>query len=406
MLQITATRVPAMSRKILSAALLLVSAGAAAAQAPAPAPTYIVTRLGVDTIAVERYTRSPGKLEGDLILRNPRIRTFHYTADLAPNGVIKSLTIIVRRPGTDASAPPVMRAVTTFSDSIAVIDVERNGQPDTVASARKIFHGAVSPAFPTHPPAFGIYEQILSTAGLGRDSVAYALIGLDGGPAPSIILRRRGADSVAFTSTFFPGWTEVARVDSRGRIMGINAMATTVKTMSERDPKLNFDAISSAWAAIESAKGATGQMSPPDTTRATIGTANIEVAYSRPAKRSRVIFGKIVPWNEVWRTGANAATQLTTSADLVFGSTVLPAGKYTLWTLPTPSGAKLIINSETGQWGTDYHAEKDVVRLDLTLKKLSAPVERFVIGVAPQGAGGVFTFAWDDREYSLPFQIK
>ncbi|MBE3073353.1 MAG: DUF2911 domain-containing protein [Actinobacteria bacterium] len=188
--------------------------------------------------------------------------------------------------------------------------------------------------------------------------------------------------------------------------MGINAMATTVKTMSERDPKLNFDAISSAWAAIESAKGAAGQMSPPDTTRATIGTANIEVAYSRPAKRGRVIFGKIVPWNEVWRTGANAATQLTTSADLVFGSTVLPAGKYTLWTLPTPSGAKLIINSETGQWGTDYHAEKDVVRLDLTSKKLSAPVERFVIGVAPQGAGGVFTFAWDDREYSLPFQIK
>ena len=393
-----------MSRKILSAALLLVSAGAAAAQAPAP--TYIVTRLGVDTIAVERYTRSPGKLEGDLILRNPRIRTFHYTADLAPNGVIKSLTIIVRRPGTDASAPPVMRAVTTFSDSIAVIDVERNGQPDTVASARKIFHGAVSPAFLTAPPAYGIYEQILSTAGLGRDSVAYALIGLRSGPAPSIILRRRGADSVAFTSTFFPGWTEVARVDSRGRIMGINAMATTVKTMSERDPKLNFDAISSAWAAIESAKGATGQMSPPDTTRATIGTANIEVAYSRPAKRGRVIFGKIVPWNEVWRTGANAATQLTTSADLVVGGTVLPAGKYTLWTLPTPSGAKLIINSETGQWGTDYHAEKDVVRLDLASKKLSAPVERFVIGVAPQGAGGVFTFTWDDREYSLPFQIK
>ena len=367
--------------------LVVLTAGSLGAQSAAPA--YIVTRLGVDTVAIERYTRSNDKLEGDLVLRYPRTRTFHYVADLGPRGEVKALTTTVRRPGTDPKAPPIMQSVARFGDSIAVIDVKRNGTADTSLTGQKVFHGPVQPTFGTEPPAYGLYEQALSTANLGRDSVVYALVGPGGGPVPAIIMRRRGADSVAFTSTFFPNWTEVARVDSRGRITGLNSTATTVKTMAERVPSIDFDNVVKAWAAIDVAKGgAIGQMSPPDTTKATVGGANIQVAYSRPLKRGRVIFGNVVPWNQVWRTGANAATQLTTDKDLVFGGTVVPAGKYTIWTLPTPTGAKLIINSETGQWGTDYHADKDFTRVDLTANKLSTPVDQFVIGVAPQGSGG------------------
>jgi hypothetical protein len=231
-------------------------------------------------------------------------------------------------------------------------------------------------------------------------------MGPGGGPVPAIILRRRGADSVAFTSTFFPNWIEVARIDSRGRIRGVNSVATTVKTMAEQAPGLGFDGVVSGWIAAEKAKGPAGLVSPPDTTRAAISGANIAVAYSRPAKRGRVIFGNVVPWNQVWRTGANAATVFTTDKDLVFGTTVVPAGKYTLWTVPTPTGAKLIINSETGQWGTDYHSDKDFAKIDLTSNHLSQPVEQFVIGVVPQGSGGLLRMAWDDREFTVPFTVK
>jgi hypothetical protein len=383
---------------------VVLTAGSLAAQT---GPAYIVTRLGVDTVAIERYTRSSGKLEGDLVMRYPRTRTYHYVADLGPRGEMRSLTTVVHRPGADPNAPPFMQIVSKFGDSIAVIEVKRNGAADTSLTGHKVFHGSVQPTFGTEPPAYGLYEQALSSANLGRDSVVYALVGPGGGPVPAIILRRRGADSVAFTSTFFPNWTEVARVDSRGRILGLNSTATTVKTMAERVSTIDFDNVVKAWAAIDASKGgAIGQMSPPDTTRATVAGANIQVAYSRPLKRGRVIFGNIVPWNQVWRTGANAATQLTTDKDLVFGGTVVPAGKYTLWTLPTPNGAKLIINSETGQWGTDYHSDKDFARVDLTSNKLSAPVDQFVIAVAPQGPGGVLRLAWDDREYLLPFTVK
>jgi hypothetical protein len=335
------------------------------------------------------------------------VRVMHYIADLGPGGEIKSLATTVRRAGADANATPAMQIVTRFADSVAVIEVQRNGQPDTSVSGRKSYRGGVAPMLNVEPTSYGIYEQLLSAARLGRDTVAYTLIAPGAGPTPAIILRRRGVDSVAFTSTFFPGWTEVARVDSRGNILGIDASATTVKTVAQRVPGLDFDNVLKGWAAAEAAHGGTmGQMSPPDTARETIGGANVVVAYSRPLKRGRVIFGNIVPWNQVWRTGANAATMFTTSKDLVFGTTVIPAGSYTLWTVPTPTGAKLIFNSETGQWGTDYHADKDFAKVDLAGRKISPPVEQFVIGVAPRGAGGVISFSWDDRQFSAPFTVK
>jgi hypothetical protein len=385
------------------AAVLLLAPFVAAAQSP----SYIITRLGTDTVAVERYTRTASKLEGDLVLRYPRVRTLHYVADLAPNGAIKSMTTTVVRASAAPGAPPTLRMVTNFGDTLAVIETMRNGQRDTAASGRRTYRGGVSPFIGTEPTSYGIYEQLLAAAKLGRDSVSYVLVAPGTDPSPSIILRRRGADSVAFTSTFFPGWIEVARVDSRGRILGVDATPTTIKTIAQSVPNLDVDALVKSWAAVESARGGVmGQMSPPDTVRSTIRGANVTVAYSRPFKRGRVIFGNVVPLNQVWRTGANAATMLTTDKDLVFGSTVIPAGKYTLWTVPTENGAQLIFNSETGQWGTDYHADKDFARVNLTQTQASPAVEEFVIGVQPQATGGVLSFAWDDRRWTAPFTVR
>jgi hypothetical protein len=392
-----------MTVNLASAALFLFAAAPLAAQSTA----YVVTRLGTDTVAVERYTRSSDKLEGDLVLKNPRVRTIHYIAELGRQGEIKSLTASVRRPNTDPAAAPVTRLSWQFSDTVAVMNVQRNGTTDTTVSGTKVFHGRVAPTLSVEPTSYGIYEQLLSSARLGRDSVAYTLMSPGSGPTTAIILRRRGTDSVTFQSTFFPGWIEFAQVDSRGRIDGVNSTATTIKTIAQRVPSLDLDGIVKNWAAIEVAKGGQmGQMSPPDTTKATIGGANLVVAYSRPLKRGRVIFGNVVPWNVVWRTGANAATMFTTDKDLVFGTTVVPAGKYTLWTLPTPTGANLIFNSETGQWGTDYHSDKDFAKVDLTSRQVSPAVDQFVIGVVPQGNGGLMRFSWDDREYSVPFTVK
>lgn len=395
------------SSVIRAAALLGFFAAPTFAQTPVSG--VFITKLGNDTLSIERYTRSGDKLVGDLLMGGmPRVRVIHYVADLAPNGTIKAMTINTRPVVSDSSSPPMSSITTLFVDTIATVDFARNGVPDTANSAKKVYHGYAMPQVSFAPASYAVYEQILAASKLnGTDSVGYAVITPGRRPPTTIYISRHGRDTVYYNSTVFPGWVEVARVDAQGHILAVNSSATTVKTSMTRADKVDFDAIAKAWAANEAAHGVMSQMSPPDTVRSTVGAAKIEVAYSRPFKRGRVIFGSsVVPWNQVWRTGANAATQFTTSSDLMFGDKLVPAGKYTLWTLPTPTGAKLIINSQTGQWGTDYDASKDFARLDLTTKSLSAPVDQFTIAVVPQGSGGVLRFSWDTTEYSIPFTIK
>lgn len=119
--------------------------------------------------------------------------------------------------------------------------------------------------------------------------------------------------------------------------------------------------------------------SPHDTSRGTVGTAHVSVAYGRPSMRGRTIFGQLVPYDQVWRTGANEATLLTTDKDITIGGLPVPAGTYSLYTIPAQSGWQLIINREVGQWGLSYHEEFDYGRVAMTTSTAKAPVEKFLI---------------------------
>jgi len=119
--------------------------------------------------------------------------------------------------------------------------------------------------------------------------------------------------------------------------------------------------------------------SPPGTAEVSLKGKTITIDYSRPSMRGRKIMGELVPYGEVWRTGANEATTLTTPVDLNIGGTKVPAGKYTLWTLPSAGTWKLIINKQTGQWGTNYDEKQDFARVDMQKSELSEPVEQFTI---------------------------
>src|SRR5256712_11723757 len=171
------------------------------------------------------------------------------------------------------------------------------------------------------------------------------------------------------------------RVDEHGSLLGLNGIGTTMQVTVERvRGKLDIGALSKAFAARS-----LGTLSPADSVRATLAGANLAVHYSRPSMRGRAIFGNVVPWNKVWRTGANEATVLETSADLVIAGTSLPAGKYSLWTVPSPDGWKLIVNNNTGQWGTQYDAKHDFARLDMKVERLAQPAEQVTIAIQPHG---------------------
>ncbi len=155
------------------------------------------------------------------------------------------------------------------------------------------------------------------------------------------------------------------------------------------------------------------RVSPTETAKASIGGADVSITYGAPYTKDpktgqpRKIWGGLVPYGQVWRTGANEATTLTTSKELQFGSLTVPAGTYTLFTKPEESGGKLIVNKQTGQWGTKYDAAQDLGQADLTKKDLSAPVDQFTIKIEQgSGGGGVIHFQWEKAEYTAAFTVK
>lgn len=121
--------------------------------------------------------------------------------------------------------------------------------------------------------------------------------------------------------------------------------------------------------------------SPSAMAEATLNGAKITIHYNSPAMRGRAIMGGLVPYGQVWRTGANPATSFITTGNLKIGTLSLPAGNYTLYTLPAAPGTPwlLIINKETGQWGTVYKPEMDLGRTPLHFNKLPTPQESMTI---------------------------
>jgi hypothetical protein len=150
------------------------------------------------------------------------------------------------------------------------------------------------------------------------------------------------------------------------------------------------------------------RVSPTDTVNATVDGAKITIVYGRPYTKDpktgekRKIWGGLVPYDKVWRLGANEATTMTTDKDITIGGTAIAAGTYTLFLLPTESGAKLIVNKQTGQWGTKYDEKQDLVRIDMKKEAAAKPLDQFTIAVA----GSTLKLTWEDVQYSAAIAGK
>ena len=158
--------------------------------------------------------------------------------------------------------------------------------------------------------------------------------------------------------------------------------------------------------------------SPPATVSADIDGNQVKIAYSRPQAKDpksgevRKIWGGLVPYGKVWRTGANEATLLTTTMPITIGGYQLAAGTYSLFTVPEADGsAKLIINKKTGQWGIPYKDDEEkaneLARVDLKKSKTDGNIDPFTMAVEKTGAGtGVIKMAWENAQYSIAFTNK
>jgi hypothetical protein len=356
-----------------------------------------VVRLGSDTLALEQYTRTKTQLKGEYVIRAPRSLHRIYTADLNADGTIKKLEVITHNIG-GGPGPMETKLSIDFVGDTSVWTIPRGDSMVTQKIA------APRGTFPYQLHVYGLVEQYGRWArATKKDSAAFTALA-SANQMSSGYVKKLGGDTLRlmFSEGQLAGLGPFTfTLDKQGRLTWLTGKGSTVQVDVQR-----VASVPMAQAGPMFANRPLGQLSPRDTARATIAGQPLWVDYSRPSLRGRQIFGVLEPWGKVWRTGANAATQFNTPIDLVIGGATVPAGKYTLWTLPTQDGWKLIINKQTGQWGTAYDSTQDLVRVDAKVEQLQTPVEQFGIVFEPATEPAALTFTWDRTKYSVPVAKK
>jgi len=358
-----------------------------------PGGGAFVVRIGTDTLSLEQYTRTPTQVRGEYVIRSPRSVHRIYTADLNTDGTVRKLEVITHNIG-GGPGPMETKLSIAFVGDTSVWTIPRGDSSVTQKIA------APRGTWPYQIHVYGLIEQYGRWArATGKDSAAFTALG-SANQSSGGYVKKLGGDTLRlmFSEGQLAGLGPFTFVlDRQGRLQWLTGKGSTVQVEVQRVPSVPM-----AQAGPMFANRPLGQLSPRDTARGTIGGAEVWVDYSRPSRRGRDIFGALEPWDKVWRTGANAATQFNTPVDLVIAGATVPAGKYTLWTLPSPTGWKLIINKQTAQWGTMYDPAQDLVRVDAKVETLATPLETFTIAIEP----AALSFAWDKYKYSVPVSKK
>ncbi|HEV8446593.1 MAG TPA: DUF2911 domain-containing protein [Gemmatimonadaceae bacterium] len=394
--------------------LLLACCAAAACTSRGPVERYgFITRLGNDTISVENVARRGDELTIDDVDRFPRVRRRHAVVTLSPDGGIRRLVMEITTP----SEPSTQRARHVIVDVTgdSVIMTKR----DSAAYTRWAFAHGGEPVVAHVPQMYSMYERYFDAA-LARPSASatpaadtvrlrqvYLDREFDRFPLGHATVRRLPGNKGEVWHDWLSGVGQ-ATLDSSRRLLAYSGARTTYKVDVTRvSESPDVAQIEARFAALESKNGGAKQLSVRDTAHATIGGTTFAVDYGRPLARGRKLLGDVIPFDYVWRTGANAATQFTTSAPITLAGLVVPAGTYTLWTVPRANGAaELIVNKQNGQWGTEYDGKRDLGVAHLQTEATTAPVEQFTIGILGLDAKrGTLSIEWGPFRWTAPIVV-
>ena len=366
-------------------ALLAATSTSASAQ-----QASLVYRLGKDTVAIEQYTRTATGMTGEMVQRSgAAVARYQYTITLAKNG--RPTTASIKRLNADGSLPPNTPSDTRFTvtaDSIVREAVFADSTPRRAFAAKQAMIN-----FPTF-----IYGPTELLAGLAKTKAAVdslPALGLTGNLGLTGITSA-GGDSVRLRGG---AYAMLLRFDANQRLQSVDGSFTTNKSVGTRGSALDIVAIAKSMKP-------TGTLSLRETARGAFGQGGMVIVdYGRPSVRDRTVWGgTLVPFDSVWRTGANDATHLFTSRTLTMGDVVVPPGAYTLFVQHTRTGTWLLVNKQVGQWGTVYSAANDLGRVPMQMSATPSHVEEFTIVVrAINATRGAIEMSWGPGMMSVPF---
>jgi len=372
-----------------------------------------IARLGHDTISVESVTRRGNSVVIDGVDRFPRVRRRHTEIELGDGNTIRHLVMDIHTPSEPAKQRERHVTADVTADSVHIL------QTDDAGKLRHDFATAGAVAMAHVPQMYSLYELYFDAAlaraaalkRAPRDTVQlrqfYIDREFDRFPLHHGTVRLLPDNRAEIRHDWLSGTGE-ASFDSAGRMLSYSGARTTyLVDVARLASPPDVRSLADKFEAVEAAKGGVSQLSPRDTARASIGDVSIAIDYSRPLARGRVLLGNVIPYDRVWRTGANAATQFTTSAPVRVAGIQLAAGTYTLWTVPHQNGVDLIVNGQAGQWGTQYDRSRDLGTARMQSATLSTPVDQFTISVAARDAGrGTLTLEWGSFRWTAPIEVS
>jgi hypothetical protein len=380
----------------------------------APAKRYgFVTMLGHDTISIEDVTRQGNTLTSDEVDRFPRVQIRHTVVNLDDNGSIRHLVMDIHTP----SEPSGQR------DRKVVADVGDN----KVHLSKTDSTGMVSRDFPTGgsivvahvPQMYSLYELYFAAA-MKQSAASKLPTGsavqlrqfyidreFDRFPLGHATVTLRGDGKAEVAHDWLSGTGE-AIMDSGYNMLSYSGARSTYKVeVKQLATPPDVKGIGSRFEAKEAAGGNVRSLSVRDSVKAQIGAAVFTVDYGRPLLRGRTLLGDVIPYDYVWRTGANAATQFTTSVPIKLGGLAVPAGSYTLFSAPHQSGVDLIVNKQTGEWGTDYNGAFNLGTTTMVSEVATIPVEAFTISVIPgDSRHGKLLIEWGTFRWIAPIEVQ
>ena len=363
-----------------------------------------VTTLGRDTVAVETVARTGNRITGDILVRVPSTMRLHYEVELRADGSV-ARTMYESEP-LGAKNMAGRRLTLVFDGDSVRATIDSAGQKRNVVRPMPketvpMLMTGVGASYGLYS-SMGLYELELARAKpAATETLVVPAIDIANGAMNKRKFLARSAAQID-VDYFGIAWTHLA-LDPSGQITAADARETTEQTQTQRVASVDIAAMAKSFAAADKSGKGVGAASPNVNANGTIGGQQVVVSYGSPRRRGRTILGAVVPYDRVWRTGANEATVLTFDHDLTIGGAPVPAGAYSLWTIPKADGsAQLIINRKHGQWGTDYDPTQDLVRVPMKSSTAGSPQENFIIEVTSAGSGGELRMSWDTFVWTAP----
>lgn len=353
-----------------------------------------VAKLGNDTVIVETYNLVDNHLFGKAFLRYPEDQVGIFNYHFYPDGSIRYYSMAFMNPDSTFSGRGVV-GTTCESDSCTWYS---SWMGDEVEYQRK--HPAKHLDFiGGWTPTISLIEwNCMRLLKSGQNTLPMTLLN-DYIGTREIALYKGNQDTILFGGPFLE-YTKLTTTPD-GRIKTYDGTGTPWNYIVTRHELIDVDAVAKRLSKTPKI----GIPSPEVEDAFPVQGDTIKISYGRPAMRGRKIFGGVVPYDSIWRTGAGDPTKIDLPYSIKIGKILIPKGRYSLFTIPRATAWTLIFNTDLEQWPTDPNPSADFAQVPMQVRQLKESIERFIIEISPTEKGGIIKMTWDQTQAVAEFKV-